>query len=119
MKTHINNQINFLEFPVPSAGILKKAQRFYEDIFGWKFNSWGDDYIDTDDSGLSCGINADSSHKSNAPLVVIYVEKLDVVLDKIELAGCKITKKIFSFPGGRRFHYLDPAGNELAVWSDN
>jgi uncharacterized protein len=118
MKKQINNHINFIEFPSKSIDDLIKTRQFYQDIFGWSFKEWGDDYIDTSDSGVSCGINADSGQNSHAPLIVIYVKDLEDIRKQISSAGCKISREIFEFPGGRRFHYIDPAGNELAVWSD-
>jgi uncharacterized protein len=118
MNKHINNHINFIEFPSKSRDDLQKSRKFYQDIFGWSFKEWGDDYIDTGDSGIPCGINADPAHKSSASLAVIYVEELEKIREKIISSGGKISREIFAFPGGRRFHYIDPAGNELAVWSD-
>lgn len=118
MKTHKNNQIDFIELPSKSISDLAKAKAFYQDVFGWSFQDWGDDYIDTKDSGVSCGINADTSHRSKTSLIVIYVKDLEGAVNKVVSAGGKVTREVFSFPGGRRFHYIDPVGNELAVWSD-
>lgn len=117
-KVFKNNKIDFIEFPSKSKAGLGKAMAFYQDVFGWSFQDWGDDYVDTKDSGVGCGINADSSHRSGAPLVVIYAKDIEEVRGKVVAAGGKVSREIFSFPGGRRFHYIDPAGNELAVWSD-
>jgi uncharacterized protein len=118
MKEYTNNHINFIEFPSKSVEDLVRARKFYEDTFGWSFNEWGVDYIDTNESGVACGINAETASNSHAPLIVIYVKNLEDIRLKVMAAGAKICKEIFAFPGGRRFQYIDPAGNELAVWSD-
>ncbi len=113
-----NNKIDFVEFPVQNVKDLLKTKSFYTNIFKWNYQDWGNYYSDTTESGVGTGLNADSSHNSNAPLSVIYVGNISETKDKIINSGGKITKDIFTFPGGRRFHFVDPAGNELAVWSD-
>lgn len=112
------NHIDYIEFPAQGREELGRARDFYSGVFGWKYQAWGDDYADTKDSGLGSGINADPAHRTARPLAVIYVSDLTAVLKKVRAAGGSVTKEIFSFPGGRRFHFVDPAGNELAVWSD-
>jgi predicted enzyme related to lactoylglutathione lyase len=112
------NCFDFIEFPAKTIDDLKKAKAFYQDIFGWSYKDWGEDYSDTTDSGLGSGINADPSHRSRHPLAVIYAADLEAVRTKVLSGKGKITRDIFSFPGGRRFNFLDPSGNELAVWSD-
>ncbi len=87
-------------------------------MFGWSFKDWGDDYIDTTSSGLGSGFNADPQHRPRKPVVVVYCQDLELTRSKILDAGGEVTKEIFSFPGGRRFHFTDLASNELAVWSD-
>jgi predicted enzyme related to lactoylglutathione lyase len=112
------NYFDFIEFPVRSIEDLKQSKAFYLNVFGWSYKDWGDDYSDTKSSGLGSGLNADPSHRPRYPLAVIYTAELETVRTKVLAAKGKITKDIFSFPGGRRFHFLDPSGNELAVWSD-
>lgn len=112
------NHLDYLEFPAPSAAAFAATRRFYEQVFGWSFQNWGDDYSDTKDSGLGSGINADPAHRSSAPLPVIYVSDLEAARQRVIEAGGKLARDIFAFPGGRRFEYLDPAGNRLGVWSD-
>jgi predicted enzyme related to lactoylglutathione lyase len=112
------NQINFLEFPGGSVEAVAKIKAFYSAVFGWGFKDWGDDYIDTSDSGLASGFNADPEHCPIKPLAVIYASDLVTVRAAVLAAGGVLTKETFEFPGGRRFHFTDPAGNELAVWSD-
>jgi predicted enzyme related to lactoylglutathione lyase len=119
MKNKIQNaRFDFIEFLVKSFTDLLKTKSFYSTIFGWSYKDWGDDYSDTKDSGLGSGLNADPSHKSKNPLAVIYVDAIEVSKEAIISAGGRITRDIFSFPGGRRFHFIDPTGNELAVWSE-
>ena len=111
-------RIDFIEFPVKSLEDLSKTKSFYSSVFGWSYKDWGDDYSDTKDSNVGSGLNADPSHKSEHPLAVIYVDTIEITKVAIVSACGRITRDIFSFPGGRRFHFIDPTGNELAVWSD-
>jgi predicted enzyme related to lactoylglutathione lyase len=112
------NQIDLIELPATSAQALAKAKAFYADTFGWSFNDYGDDYADTQSSGVTVGFNADSSHRPAKPLAVIYAADLAATRAKVLAAGGTITMETFSFPGGKRFHFTDPCGNELAAWSD-
>ena len=112
------NTIDFVEFPAPDPGAVASAKQFYAGVFGWEFRDWGDDYIDTASSGTGSGFNADPAHRPRMPLVVIYSPDLPGSHSRVVAAGGRITKEIFSFPGGQRFHFTDPCGNELAVWSD-
>ena len=113
-----NNKIDYIELPVNNSNLLEKNKSFFSTVFGWSYKDWGNDYSDTNDSGIGSGINADPDHKPVYPLVVIYVEDLEFVRDAVVSSGGTITKEIFPFPGGRRFHFKDLAQNELAVWSD-
>jgi len=110
-----NNHINYIEFKAPDLEAIKK---FYGECFGWKFTDYGPDYVSFEDSGLSGGFVLSDGPVVNGVLVVLYHDNLESVLENVNNAGGKILKPIFSFPGGRRFHFLDPAGNELAIWSD-
>lgn len=112
------NRVDFIEFPATSADNVVSAKTFYQAVFGWTYKDWGGDYADTQSSGVGTGINADPSHRPRYPLVVIYSDDLEAARASILRAQGTVTKEIFSFPGGRRFHFFDPAGNELAVWSD-
>jgi predicted enzyme related to lactoylglutathione lyase len=119
MKTESReNQINYVEFPATSIEAHAAAKQFYGDVFGWSYQSWGDDYSDTKDSGIGSGINASSDQPISKPLVVLFAKDLEAVRARVIKAGGNISRDIFAFPGGRRFHYVDPAGNELGVWSD-
>ena len=114
MATH--NQIDLIEFPVKSAKQLKQTKEFFSNVFEWKYNDWGGDYVDTADSGANSGVNADGS--ATMPLTVIYSADLDKTKELIIKNGGKIIVDTYSFPGGRRFHFTEPNGNELAVWSE-
>jgi uncharacterized protein len=112
------NCFDFIEFPAGNVESLQQTKSFYKSVFGWSYKDWGEDYSDTQSSGLNSGINADPSHRPNHPLAVIYSVDLEKARAKIIESNGVVTREIFSFPGGRRFHFIDPAGNELAVWSD-
>jgi predicted enzyme related to lactoylglutathione lyase len=114
-----NNYFDFIELPAKSTAELSRTKAFYHAVFGWTYQDWGTDYADTKDSGPGSGINADPEHRPSHPLAVIYVTGLESVREKIIASQGRITKDIFSFPGGRRFHFQDTSGNELAVWSDH
>ena len=114
----LDRTIDFVELPARSGADLARAKKFYADAFGWKWQDWGDDYADTQSSGVGSGLNADRTHRPRHPLAVIYVADLAGAQRSVLAAGGEITRETFAFPGGRRFHFSDPAGNELAVWSD-
>ena len=110
-----NNQINYIEF---QALDLEKIKAFYSNAFGWSFTDYGPTYTSFSESGLNGGFELSENEIINGALVVLFHDKLEMIKNRIvELKG-KISKDIFDFPGGRRFHFLDPSGNELAVWSD-
>jgi len=113
-----HNRIDYIEFGAGDVAALSSATRFYSSAFGWNYKSWGNSYSDTADSGVASGLNADSDHRPEKPLVVIYSDSLESARANVIKAGGKLTRDIFSFPGGRRFQFADPTGNELAVWSD-
>jgi len=110
-----DNHINYVEF---KAKDLEKIKAFYTQAFGWTFTDYGPTYAAFSESGLDGGFSKDKSKIVNGALVVLYHKNLEVIKAKIIESRGKISKDIFSFPGGRRFHFIDPAGNELAVWSD-
>ncbi len=113
-----HEKINYVEFPSKD---IPKTKAFFEKAFGWSFEDYGPEYSAFDNAGLSGGFfKADqcSSTDAGAALVVFYSADLESTYAKIERAGGTIEKAIFSFPGGRRFHFRDPTGNEFAVWSD-
>ena len=110
-----NNHINYVEFYAPDLNAIKA---FYTQCFEWTFTDYGPTYIAFENSGLMGGFEQSDGAIINGALVVLYHKSLETIEQTILKAGGRISKPIFSFPGGRRFHFLDPAGNELAVWSD-
>ncbi|TKC63676.1 VOC family protein [Pedobacter hiemivivus] len=110
-----NNHINYIEFQAHDLAAIKQ---FYQISFNWNFTDYGPEYIAFSESGLDGGFFKSDAIVKNGALVILYHDNLSQIQDKVIEAGGKISKDIFSFPGGRRFHFLDPAGNELAVWSN-
>jgi uncharacterized protein len=113
-RTTRNNRIDYVEFSAPTPEALAGARKFYGEAFGWEYKSWGPAYADTQSSGVASGIGV----SNQAPLVVIYFADLEDARARVLAAGGVLVKDIFAFPGGRRFHFKDPAGNELAAWSE-
>lgn len=113
-KTH--HAIDYIEFPAGPLGDLKS---FYSRAFGWNFIDYGPTYAALDGAGIDGGFQGDAAEKPAKPLVILYSDSLDDSLKAVTAAGGAITQPIFDFPGGRRFHFTDPSGNELAVWSDH
>lgn len=114
-----HEKINYVEFP---AKDLEATKRFCSNVFGWSFEDYGPEYAAFSNQGVDGGFyksDLQSSTDNGAALVVFYSRDLEDTLAKIEQAGGLIVKPIFSFPGGRRFHFTEPSGNEFAVWSDN
>ncbi len=103
---------DFIELPVDD---IDTAKAFYEGAFGWDLTAYGPTYACTITGDVDIGLQADPAERSAAPLPVIQVPDLDAALAAVEQAGGTITRAIFGFPGGRRFHFRDPAGNELAA----
>ncbi len=109
-----NFRMDYIEFP---ATDIPATKRFYSDVFGWQFTDYGPDYISFFDGRLAGGFSKET-HPAKGTLVVLYASDLEATEAKVKKAGGKIVKPTFSFPGGRRFHFTDPSGNELAVWSE-
>lgn len=107
--------INYIEFKAPDLNAIKS---FYAAAFGWEFTDYGETYTAFANSGLEGGFEKSDSPITNGALVVLFHKELEVILNHLISLGTQIVQPIFSFPGGRRFHFLDPAGNELAIWSD-
>jgi len=113
-----HEKLNYVEFP---AKDIEATKAFFEQTFAWEFIDYGPDYTAFSAQGLDGGfyrIDLSSTEKKGGALLVFYSENLEGTLTKIERAGGIIIKPIFEFPGGRRFQFLEPSGNELAVWSD-
>mgnify|MGYP005989396895 CR=1 FL=1 len=113
-----HEKINYVEFP---ARDLAAAKQFFQEVFDWAFTDYGAEYTAFSNAGLKGGFyKADlcSSTEKGAALIVFYSPVLEQTLTNIEKAGGIVVKPIFEFPGGRRFHFTDPNGNEFAVWSE-
>jgi predicted enzyme related to lactoylglutathione lyase len=115
---HRNNHIDYVELPAADAQQVAANKEFFTAAFGWKYQDWAPGYVDTHSSGVVSGIAADAGERQRRPLPVIYSDQLEAARAKVISAGATLIKDIYAFPGGRRFHFTDLAGNELAVWSD-
>ena len=115
-----HEKINYIELPAQNLIVIKA---FYSRVFAFEFTDYGPEYAAFSNSGLEGGFfKVDtalaSTTKAGSALLVFYSSNLESTLEKVVEAGGQVAKPVFSFPGGRRFHFLDPNGNELAVWSD-
>jgi len=113
-----HGKINYVEFP---ARDIQKAKDFFSEAFGWGFEDYGPEYAAFSNQGLDGGFfksDQQVSTDNGSALVVLFSLDIDSTQSKVELAGGKIIKPIFSFLGGRRFHFSDPNGNEYAVWAE-
>jgi len=113
-----HEKINYVEF---HAKDLAATKAFFQSAFGWSFVDYGPEYTAFSDQGLDGGFfqsDLASSSEKGAALVILYSNQLEATLAKVEKAGGSIVKPIYSFPGGRRFHFTEPSGNEFAVWSE-
>ena len=109
-------RIDYVELPSATAHELTRG--FYSQAFGWTFTNYGPDYAATTEGTVDVGLNGQPNEALASPLPVVRVDDLEASLDAVVKAGGTIAKPIFSFPGGRRFHFIDPSGSELAVWSE-
>ena len=110
-----DRRIDYIEFPATDVAATK---RFYERAFGWRFTDYGPDYTSFEDGRLTGGFTADGTVARGGVLVVLFAVDIDDAERRVRDAGGAIVKPTFSFPGGKRFHFTDPSGNELAVWTD-
>ena len=107
-------RIDYVELPSATAHELTRA--FYARAFGWTFTEYGPDYAATTNGVTDLGLQGDPGDALSAPLPVVRVDDLDAAFKQVVDAGGVIAKPIFAFPGGRRFHFIDPSGSELAAW---
>ena len=110
-----DRRVDYLEFP---ATDITRTKTFYANVFGWKFTDYGPDYTSFEDGRLAGGFSTAPEVVHGGVLVVIYAADLSAIEASVRAAGGAIVKEIFPFPGVRRFHFTDPSGNELAVWSE-
>jgi len=109
------NRIDYVEIPVTD---LDKARNFFAALFGWTFQSYGDDYMSFNDGQMDGGFRRSSEPApATGVLVVFFSSDLERDFDRVQQLGATISEPIFSFPGGRRFHFVDPSGTEFAIWS--
>lgn len=106
--------LNYVELPVGSAGA---SAQFYSDAFGWTFTAYGPDYAAAEDGPCQMGLNGTEGERSAHILPVIEVLALEEARDAVRAAGGRISRDIFAYPGGRRFHFVDPDGLELAAYT--
>ena len=109
-----DGRIDYVELPGTD---LPATKGFYIRAFGWEFTDYGPNYAAFDE-GLDGGFNAHDDDRTAAPLVILYADDLPAMAARVEAAGGVITRPIYDFPGGQRFHFRDPSGNELAVWTE-
>jgi len=110
-------RIDYVELPSATAHELTRG--FYSKAFGWSFTDYGPDYSATTTGDVDVGLNGEPEEALSAPLPVVRVDDLEAAFDSVSKAGGVIARPIFSFPGGRRFHFIDPSGSELAVWQSS
>lgn len=108
-----HHQINYIELPGPD---LAAARHFYGEVFGWQFVDYGPDYLAFEGAGIDGGFDRTGEPSTAGSLVILFSDDLEQTAAAVQAAGAEITRPIFSFPGGRRFHFVDPLGNGLAVW---
>jgi len=114
--TNQHHGFNYIELPSTANAAMKS---FYGAVFGWAFQDWGDTYVAIHGSGVEGGFDQASDRKpsENGPLVIMFSEDLEATKSAVLAAGGDVSVDTYSFPGGRRFHFKDPSGNELAVWT--
>jgi uncharacterized protein len=110
-----HHRIDYIEFPAKDIAAMK---RFYGEVFGWRFEDYGPAYTAFMDGRLNGGFDVEREVSKGGVLLVLYSKDLETTQAKVREAGGRIVKDTFSFPGGRRFHFADPTGNELAVWTE-
>ncbi len=113
-----HEKINYIEF---GAKNFEKTKAFFSTVFGWSFVDYGPDYVAFSGAGIDGGLyqsDLSCSTKNGCALIIFFSKNLEQTQSKVNSAGGNIIKPIFDFPGGRRFHFRDPNGNEFAVWSD-
>lgn len=110
-----NGKLDYIEFNVSD---IARTCKFYASAFGWSFKDYGPSYCEFTDGRFTGGFSVGGAVTPGGPLVVLYADNLAQAQERVEKAGGRIVRPVFDFPGGRRFHFADPDGYELAVWSD-
>lgn len=109
-----SRQIDNIEFNVAD---IARSKAFYGEAFGWSFTDYGPAYTEFSDGRLTGGFTTGEPVRPGGPLVILYADDLEQAQRRVEAAGARISRAVFAFPGGRRFHFIDPDGYELAVWT--
>jgi uncharacterized protein len=109
-----DRRIDYVEFNVRD---LARAKAFYGGAFGWRFTDYGPSYCEFNDGRLTGGFTTGGAVQPGGPLVILYADDLAEIERRVVAAGGRIVRPAYAFPGGRRFHFEDPEGYELAVWS--
>ena len=110
------NRIDYIEIPVTDPA---KARDFFSQLMGWQFEEWGEDYISFNDGNMDGGFRrSEEPAPATGVLVVFFSTDLERDRNRVVELGASISQDIFSFPGGRRFHFVDPVGNEYAIWAE-
>ncbi len=112
-----HHKIHYIELPATNLAAMKS---FYGDVFGWTFTDYGPSYAAFHGAGIEGGFDADAGRRKPSDmgsLIVLFSGDLVSSLKAVEAGGAKISVPIFEFPGGKRFHFIDPSGNELAIWT--
>jgi len=113
-----HHKINYIEFSTTS---IEQTKKFYTTVFGWKFKDWGPEYVSFEGAGIDGGFVKREAHEGSGkfgPLVVLYSSDLGATEIAVRMEGGGVVVPTFEFPGGRRFHFSDGAGNVLGVWSE-
>ena len=110
-----DRRVDYIEFPTTN---IEETKTLYSEVFGWEFTDYGPDYTSFSDGRLAGGFSVAPEVSAGGPLIVLYSTNLAEIEARVRESGGQIVKEIFEFPGGRRFHFTDSSGNELAVWSD-
>lgn len=112
-----HHKIHYIELPAIDMAAMKA---FYGEIFGWTFTDYGPAYSSFNGAGIDGGFDGDRGARKpsrQGSLVILYSDNVDASLEAVKAAGAEISVPMFEFPGGRRFHFIDPSGNELAIWT--
>ncbi|MCQ6256125.1 VOC family protein [Pseudomonas sp. Q11] len=109
-----DRQIDNIELNVSD---IARSKAFYASAFGWSFVDYGPTYTEFSDGRMTGGFTTGEPVRTGGPLIILYADDLAGTQLRLEAAGATISRKVFAFPGGQRFHFIDPDGYELAVWS--
>ncbi len=115
--SQVNNTISYVEFPLSDT---EGTRNFFSSVFGWELQDWGPDYLGFSGAGVHGGFNRERPPATGGagPLIVLFAADLDKKIAEVKAAGREISREIYEFPGGRRFHFIDPNGSEIAVWGE-